>query len=74
MDLFYAWAMMYGDFFDLEEKYNTSTEETEYVRPSRERDPMLPGEAANLSNAGGTFYYAIWNQWQEDAEEKRLQQ
>jgi hypothetical protein len=35
-----------------------------------EREPeWLSGEAANTANAGGTFYYAIWNQWQEDAEE-----
>ena len=26
----------------------------------------LSGEAANTCNNGGTYYYAIWNQWQED--------
>lgn len=70
MDLFYARATMYGDFFDLEEKLNPQTNEIEYVFDHLENDPeWLSGEAANLSNAGGTFYYAIWNQWQEDAEE-----
>ncbi len=29
----------------------------------------LSGEAANTANHGGTFYYAIWNQWQEDEHE-----
>jgi hypothetical protein len=29
----------------------------------------LSGEAANTCNNGGTFYYVIWNQWQEDEDE-----
>ncbi|MBN1249631.1 MAG: hypothetical protein JXC32_18355, partial [Anaerolineae bacterium] len=70
MDLYYARATVYGDYFDLEEKYNQNTQVTEYVFDHLENDPeWLSGEAANTCNAAGTFYYAIWNQWQEDAEE-----
>jgi hypothetical protein len=29
----------------------------------------LSGEAANTANNGATFYYVIWNQWQEDEHE-----
>ena len=29
----------------------------------------LSGEAANTANNGGTYYYVIWNQWQEDEHE-----
>ena len=29
----------------------------------------LSGEAANTANNGGTFYYAVWNQWKEDEHE-----
>jgi hypothetical protein len=27
---------------------------------------MLSGEAGMLANPGGTFMYAVWNQWQEE--------
>jgi hypothetical protein len=70
MDLFYSRAFNWGDDYDLIEKANTNTGEITYVFDWLEReDDVLSGEAGNTCNPGGTFYYAIWNQWQEDAEE-----
>ncbi len=70
LDLFYSRATNWGDDYDLVEYYNQGTGETtlgfDWLEHDRED---LSGEAANTCNNGGTFYYAIWNQWQEDAEE-----
>ncbi len=30
---------------------------------------ILSGEASNTCNNGGTYYYVVWNQWQEDEHE-----
>ena len=69
MDLFYSRATVWGDYYDLVERYDATNELVEEF-DWLERDPeYLSGEAANTCNPGGTFYYAIWNQWQEDAEE-----
>ncbi len=69
MDLYYSRATVWGDYYDLVERTTTTgdvVEEFDFL----ERDPeYLSGEAANTCNPSGTFYYAIWNQWQEDAEE-----
>ncbi len=70
LDLFYSRAVNWGDDYDLAEYYNESTGETEWGFDWLEHDREdLSGEAANLANNGGTFYYAIWNQWQEDEHE-----
>ncbi len=70
LDLFYSRATSWGDDYDLVEYYNSGTGETtlgfDWLEHDRED---LSGEAANLANNGGTFYYAIWNQWQEDEHE-----
>jgi hypothetical protein len=67
LDLFYSRATNWGDDYDLVEYYNASTGETtlEFDWLEHDRDD-LSGEAANTANNGGTFYYVIWNQWQED--------
>jgi hypothetical protein len=67
LDLFYSRATNWGDDYDLVEYYNSSTSETtlgfDWLEHDRED---LSGEAANTVNNGGTYYYVIWNQWQED--------
>ncbi|HSJ57549.1 MAG TPA: choice-of-anchor O protein, partial [Anaerolineae bacterium] len=67
LDLFYSRAYNWGDDYDLVEYYNSDTGETtlgfDWLEHDRED---LSGEAANTCNNGGTFYYVIWNQWQED--------
>ncbi|MFZ5916658.1 MAG: choice-of-anchor O protein [Chloroflexota bacterium] len=67
LDLFYSRATGWGDDYDLVEYYNSSTGETEMSFDWLEHDREdLSGEAANTCNNAGTFYYVIWNQWQED--------
>ena len=70
LDLFYSRSTAFGDTYDLVEYYNSTTGEIvqgfDWLEHDRED---LSGEAANTCNNGGTFYYAIWNQWQEDEEE-----
>ncbi|MCB9422607.1 MAG: hypothetical protein H6667_22585 [Ardenticatenaceae bacterium] len=65
LDLFYSRAINWGDDYDLVEyeKDGEITEGFDWLEHDRED---LSGEAANLANNAGTFYYAIWNQWQED--------
>jgi hypothetical protein len=70
LDLFYSRATNWGDDYDLVEYYNASTGETTLGFDWLEHDADdLSGEAANTANNGGTFYYVIWNQWQEDEHE-----
>ena len=72
LDLFYSRATNWGDDYDLVDYVNQTNEDGEIIQGFDwlEHDlNMLSGEAANTCNNGGTFYYAIWNQWMEDAEE-----
>lgn len=67
LDLFYSRATNWGDDYDLVEYYNSSTGEVSLEFDWLEHDREdLSGEAANTANPGGTFYYVVWNQWQED--------
>lgn len=70
LDLFYSRATNFGDDYFLVEYANSSTGEItmgfDWLEHDREN---LSGEAANTANNGGTYYYVIWNQWQEDEEE-----
>jgi hypothetical protein len=69
LDLFYSRATNWGDDYDLVEytaSDGTITEGFDWLEHDRED---LSGEAANTANNGGTMYYVIWNQWQEDEEE-----
>ena len=51
-------------------RYNTTEDDIvegfDWLEHDRED---LSGEAANTANNAGTFYYVIWNQWQEDEHE-----
>ena len=70
LDLFYSRATNFGDDYDLVDYFNSTTDELVQGFDWLEHDlNMLSGEAANTCNNGGTFYYAIWNQWMEDEEE-----
>ena len=69
MDLFYSRAIDWGDDYDLVEYTDEDggiTEGFDWLEHDRED---LSGEAANLANPGGNFYYVVWNQWQEDEDE-----
>jgi hypothetical protein len=68
LDLFYSRAVNWGDDYDLAEYEKDGEIELGFDWLEHDRED-LSGEAANLANNGGTFYYAIWNQWQEDEEE-----
>jgi hypothetical protein len=73
MDLFYSRATNYGDDYFLVE-YPTGdgsgSGETSWGFPWLEnKADDMSGEAANTCNNGGTFYYVVWNQWQEDEHE-----
>jgi hypothetical protein len=70
MDLFYSRATNFGDDYALVEYANTGTGVITMGFDWLEHDlDFLSGEAANTCNNGGTYYYVIWNQWEEDAEE-----
>lgn len=70
LDLFYSRATNWGDDYDLVEYYNSSTGEITLGFDWLEHDRQdLSGEASNTCNNAGTFYYVVWNQWQEDEEE-----
>jgi hypothetical protein len=65
LDLFYSRATIWGDDYDLVE-YEKDTEiELGFDWLEHDRDD-LSGEASNTANGAGTFYYAVWNQWQEE--------
>jgi len=73
LDLFYSRATNWGDDYDLVE-YPTGdgsgSTDTYWGFDWLEHDREdLSGEAANTCNNAGTFYYVIWNQWQEDEHE-----
>jgi hypothetical protein len=70
MDLFYSRAYDYGDDYDEVEYTSSNTGETYFAWDWLEHDrDDLSGEASVTTNPGGTFFYAVWNQWQEDEHE-----
>ncbi len=69
LDLFYSRATIYGDVWELDpDWYDPVTGVIEDYRwPWAEKDhDILSGEAGMLANPGGTFMYAVWNQWEEE--------
>ena len=73
LDLFYSRATVYGDMYDVVEFERDTADgvELEYRWDWLEHDKdILSGEASVLSNPGGTFFYNVWNQWQEDEHEE----
>ena len=70
LDMYYSRAFNFGDDYELVETEDPSTGETTYYFDWLENKKKYhAAEAAVLANPGGTFFYAIWNQWQEDAHE-----
>ena len=66
LDLFYSRGTVYGDIYDEVEYYNNSTGDLEtYWDWLENKADDLSGEASVTANLGGTFFYAIWNQWNE---------
>ncbi len=75
LDLFYSRATVYGDYYELDPDYYSIDDSgmlviEDYRWPWVEnKHDLLSGEASMLANPGGTFMYAVWNQWQEDEHE-----
>jgi hypothetical protein len=67
LDLYYSRATVYGDVYEVMD-YKTDTDDLVLDRwPWLEnKTDILSGEASMLANPGGTFMYAVWNQWEED--------
>jgi hypothetical protein len=65
MDLFYSRATVWGDMYELMD-YPTDDDVVERWPWAEIETELLSGEASMLVNPGGTFMYAVWNQWQED--------
>jgi hypothetical protein len=69
LNLYYSRATVYGDVWELDPNwYDEETGEIlDYRWPWLEnKKEILSGEASMLANPGGTFMYAVWNQWQEE--------
>jgi len=69
LNLYYSRATVYGDVYELDPAYydEDSGEIYEWRWPWVEnKKDILSGEAGMLANPGGTFMYAVWNQWQEE--------
>jgi len=69
LNLYYSRATVYGDVWELDPDWYD--EETGLIEDYRwpwaeNKAEILSGEAGMLVNPGGTFMYAVWNQWQEE--------
>jgi hypothetical protein len=70
LNLYYSRARNWGDDYYLVEYFNQNTGETYYAWDWLENQKEdLSGEACVWANPGGTFFYAVWNQWREDEHE-----
>lgn len=67
LDLYYSRGTIYGDFYETMD-YVTDQDDLVLDRwPWLEnKSDDLSGEAGVVANPGGTFMYAVWNQWQEE--------
>jgi hypothetical protein len=68
LDLFYSRTSVYGDVYDLVE-YEKDGEIVLGFDWLEHDNNVHASEASVLANPSGSFFYAAWNQWQEDAEE-----
>ena len=66
LDLYYSRGTLYGDEYEVMD-YTTTTDDLLLDRwPWLENAADdLSGEAGVVANPGGTFMYAVWNQWRE---------
>lgn len=67
LDLYYSRATIYGDVWEIMD-YTTDTDDLVLDRwPWLEnKTDDLSGEAGMVANPGGTFMYAVWNQWKAE--------
>ena len=67
LDLYYSRATVYGDIYEVMD-YITDKDDLLLDRwPWLEnKSDDLSGEAGVVANPGGTFMYAVWNQWKEE--------
>ena len=67
LDLYYSRATIYGDVWETMDYFTTEDDELLDRWPWVEnKADILSGEAGMLANPGGTFMYAVWNQWEEE--------
>lgn len=70
LDLFYSRATIYGDVWEMMDYETDKDDEVVDRWPWLEnKADDLSGEAGMLANPGGTFMYAVWNQWKEEIDE-----
>lgn len=69
MDLFYSRSENWGDDYDLVEYTSGDDEVTQGFDWLEHDKEILSGEASNTANPAGSYYYVVWNQWQEDEHE-----
>ena len=67
LDLYYSRATVYGDVYETMDYVTTTDDELLDRWPWLEnKSDDLSGEAGMVANPGGTFMYAVWNQWKEE--------
>ncbi len=70
LDLYYSRATIFGDEYELMDYTTTNDDDLIDRWPWLEnKSDELSGEASMLANPGGTFMYAVWNQWKEEIDE-----
>jgi hypothetical protein len=71
LDMYYSRAFTYGDDYEVVLDEDADPEEANefYFDWLENKRKYHAAEAALKANPGGTFFYAIWNQWQEDNHE-----
>lgn len=66
LDLYYSRGTNYGDDYEIMEYYTSDGTIKEYWPWLENKQDDLSGEASVVANPGGTFMYAVWNQWKEE--------
>ena len=67
LDLYYSRAFNWGDDYELVDLDEDG--EGDFFDWLENKKKYHASEAAVTANPGGTFFYSIWNQWQEDSQE-----
>ena len=62
--MYYSRAFNFGDDYELVDTDDDGV--GDYFDWLENKKKYHAAEAAVTANPGGTFFYAIWNQWQED--------
>ncbi|GBC60718.1 hypothetical protein DENIS_1675 [Desulfonema ishimotonii] len=67
LNLYYSRAINWGDEYDLADIDDDDIGDTFDWLENKKK--YHSGEGSITANPGGTFFYAVWNQWQEDKHE-----